>query len=242
MAFQFPILFKDESLLVVDKPSGWLSIPDRYDPDAPVLVRELEKSEGRLFVVHRLDKDTTGVLIFARTEEAHEALSEAFETRAVHKTYRAIVRGSPDWEEESCDLPLKVDGDRRHRTIVDAGRGKASRTVFKVLERYRGSGFSAALVEAHPETGRTHQIRVHIAAMGFPVLCDPLYGSPEPLLLSKVKGKWKGDPWGERPLISRTALHAASVEFKHPASGEDMRIEVVEPKDMRAAISQLSKL
>jgi RluA family pseudouridine synthase len=242
MATTFPILFKDESLIIVDKPSGWLTVPDRYDPDAPVLVRELEKAEGRLFIVHRLDQDTTGVLIFARTAEAHEALSEAFETRAVHKTYRAIVRGSPDWEEEACDLPLKVDGDRRHRTIVDAGRGKASRTLFKVLERYRGSGFSACLVEAHPETGRTHQIRVHLAAMGFPVLCDPLYGSPEPLLLSKVKGKWKGDPYEERPLIARTALHAASIEFKHPVTGEAMKIETPEPKDMRAAITQLGKL
>ncbi len=238
----FPILYRDEDLVAVDKPSGYLAVPDRYDPDAPVVVRELEKSEGTLFIVHRLDKDTSGVILFARNAEAHRSLSEAFETRAIAKTYRAIVRGSPVWDEESCDLPLKPDGDRRHRTIIDGGEGKTSFTRFKVLERFRGSGFSAALIEAHPETGRTHQIRVHLAGMGYPVLCDPLYGSPEPLLLSKVKGKWKGDPFGERPLISRTALHAALIEFKHPRTGLPLRIEAPEPKDLRASLAQLRKL
>jgi RluA family pseudouridine synthase len=242
MASPFPVLYRDDDLLVVDKPSGWLSVPDRYDPDAPVVVRDLKESEGELFVVHRLDKDTSGVLIFARNADAHRALSEAFETRAVAKTYEAIVRGSPTWDEEACELPLKVDGDRRHRTIVDAGRGKACKTLFVVKERYRGSGFSAAHVEARPETGRTHQIRVHLSALGYPVLCDPLYGSPEPLLLSKVKGKWKGDAWSERPLISRTALHAASAEFPHPRTGQPTKVEAPLPKDMRATLTQLAKL
>jgi RluA family pseudouridine synthase len=242
MATPFPVLYRDDDLLVIDKPSGWLCIPDRYDPDAPVVVRDLRETEGELFVVHRIDKDTSGVLIFARNEEAHRGLSEAFETHAVAKTYLAIARGSPSWDEESCDLPLKVDGDRRHRTIIDAARGKASLTRFKVLERYRGSGFSAALVEARPETGRTHQIRVHLTALGFPILCDPLYGSPEPLFLSKVKGKWKGDAWSERPLLTRTALHALSVEFLHPRTGAAMKIEAPLPKDMRASVTQLGKL
>ncbi len=242
MAQTFTILYSDSSLLVVDKPSGWLSVPDRYDPDADVIVRDLAKAEGELYVVHRLDKDTSGALIFARTAEAHRGLSEAFETREVSKTYRAIVRGSPSWDSEVCELPLRVDGDRRHRTIIDAARGKGSRTVFTVLERYRGSGFSAALVEARPETGRTHQIRVHLAGMGYPVLCDPLYGSPEPLLLSKVKGKWRGDPFSDRPLIARTALHACRVEFPHPLTGQTMVVEAPEPKDFRATVIQLGKL
>jgi RluA family pseudouridine synthase len=242
MPANIEILYTDDSILVVDKPSGWLTVPDRYDPDAAVIVRELETARGDLFIVHRLDKDTSGVLLFAKTAEAHRVLSEAFETRTVSKTYHAIVRGSPTWEEEACELRLKPDGDRRHRTIVDAGSGKLSRTRFTVLERFRGSGFTAALVEARPETGRTHQIRVHLAELGYPVLCDPLYGSPEPLLLSKIKGKWRGDPFKERPLIARTALHAASIEFVHPATGQAMRLEAPEPKDLRAALSQLRKL
>ena len=242
MALITPVLYNDADILVVDKPSGWLTVPDRYDPDAPVLVREIEKTEGRLYIVHRLDKDTSGVLIFARTPEAHQALSSAFELRDIAKTYRAIVRGSPSWDEELCDLALKVDGDRRHRTILDKGRGKSARTRFTVIERYKGAGFTAALVEAHPETGRTHQIRVHLAALGYPVLCDPLYGSSEALLLSKVKGKWKGDAYAERPLIARTALHALSAEFAHPRTGETLKIEAIPPKDFRAAIAQLAKL
>lgn len=250
MATTIPILYRDSQLLVVDKPSGMLSVPDRYDPDAPILLNELrstlaaEQGGGELLVVHRLDKDTSGVLIFARTPEAHKTLSEAFMTRSVAKTYRAVCKGLPDWEEGSCDFPLKVDGDRRHRTLIDASRGKQAYTAFKVLERYRSWGAfpGACLVEAKPETGRTHQIRVHLSALGHPCLCDPLYGDPNPLLLSKIKKGWRGDPWSERPLIARTALHALAVEFAHPATGEAMRVEAPFPKDLRALVSQLGKL
>jgi len=238
-----PVLYRDEDLIVVDKPAGVLCVPDRYDPDAPVAARELAKTEGELFVVHRIDKDTTGVLIYARNAEAHRILSLAFEERKVSKTYRAIVRGSPLWDETVCDLSLRTDGDRLHRTLVDEGKGsKEAKTAFTVIERFKSGSFSATLVEAKPETGRTHQIRVHLASLGLPVLCDPLYGDGHHLLLSKIKGKWKGDPWAERPLISRTALHALSVEFPHPRTGEMMKVEAPLPKDMRAAITQLKKL
>jgi RluA family pseudouridine synthase len=244
MPTSIPVLFSDDALLVVDKPAGLLSIPDRWDPDAPVASSELEKDWGRLFVVHRLDKDTSGVLIFGRSADAHRALSAAFEAREVKKAYRALVRGLPDWEETSCELPLKPDGDRLHRTIADAHRGKPSATFFSVMARYPGgSGFGgAALVEAKPSTGRTHQIRVHLAALGHPCLCDPLYGDGDPLLLSKLKKRWKGDPYDERPLLSRAALHALSAEFAHPVTGAPLRFEADLPKDMRASIAQLEKL
>jgi RluA family pseudouridine synthase len=244
MASSIPVLLSDDSILFVDKPSGYLSVPDRWDPDAPVLSAALAKEWGRLLVVHRIDKDTSGVLVFARNAEAHRALSGAFESRSVGKVYRALVRGSPEWDEASCDLALLPDADRLHRTIVDARRGKASATSLKVLARYASSGAfpGAALVEARPETGRTHQIRVHLAALGFPCLCDPLYGDGKPLLLSKLKKKWKGDPFDERPLLARSALHALSVELPHPVTLEALRVEAPLPKDMKAAISQLEKL
>jgi RluA family pseudouridine synthase len=238
MPIAIPALYSDEAILAVDKPSGILSIPDRYDPDAPVASSELRSAWGKLLVVHRLDKDTSGVLIYARSPEAHRDLSASFESRSVAKAYRALVRGLPAWDETVCELPLSADGDRLHRTVVDAHHGKRSLTAFAVIERYK----DCALVEAKPETGRTHQVRVHLSALGHPCLCDPLYGDGDPLLLSKLKKRWKGDPFAERPLLSRAALHALSAEFPLPGSGERLKVEAPLPKDMRAAISQLSKI
>jgi RluA family pseudouridine synthase len=231
-------LYSDDALLATDKPAGILSIPDRYDPDAPVAEAMLAKEWGRLYVVHRLDKDTSGVLLFARTAAAHKALGEAFESRSVSKAYRALVRGSPSWDETSCDLPLKADGDRLHRTIIDARRGKPSETAFVVIARYK----DCALVEARPATGRTHQVRVHLAALGHPCVCDPLYGDGKPLLLSKLKRRYKGDLLDERPLVSRAALHALWIEVPHPSTGAPLKVEAPLPKDLRAAIAQLEKL
>jgi RluA family pseudouridine synthase len=238
MPSPLPILHSDEAILAIDKPAGILSIPDRWDPDAPDALGELRPAWGKLFVVHRLDKDTSGVLIFAKSPESHRSLSEAFESRAVSKAYRALVRGVPSWDEMTCDLALMPDGDRLHRTVVTAHHGKASRTAFVVIARYKDS----ALVEARPETGRTHQVRVHLASLGHPCLCDRLYGDGDPLLLSKLKRRWKGDPFDERPLLERAALHALSAEFPHPLTGASLKLEAPLPKDMRATIAQLEKL
>lgn len=237
MALDIEILFEDEAILVANKPAGWLSAPDRYDPDLPVVARELEMEHGRLWPVHRLDKDTSGVLLFARDEAAHKALSAAFEERRIRKAYMAAVKGRPTWSETVCELALTPDGDKLHRTVVD-GAGKPSVTEFKVA----GVHGKMALIEARPLTGRSHQIRVHLAALGYPVACDPLYGDGRPVFLSEIKRRWKGDEAAERPLISRCALHAASIELAHPTSGAALRFEAPYPKDMRALVTQLGKL
>ena len=231
------VLYEDDFILAVNKPAGILSAPDRYDLGAPVVLPLLEPLHGQLWPVHRLDKDTSGVLLFARDADSHRIISTAFEFGQVHKVYHALVAGSPAWTETVCELPLTPDGDRQHRTIVD-GAGKDCRTAFRLLMRHP----FLSLVEAKPETGRTHQIRVHLAALGCSVVCDPLYGKAEPVYLSRIKRRWQGDNDGERPLISRCGLHAVSLSLTHPDSGVSLTIEAPYPKDFRAAVNQLGKI
>jgi RluA family pseudouridine synthase len=161
----------------------------------------------RIFVVHRIDRDTSGLVLFAKDRAAHRLLSGVFEGRRVTKRYLAVVQGRPVWRETDCDLPLVPDGNKRHLTIIDRYRGKKSLTRFRLL----GSAGNYSVLEAVPETGRTHQIRVHLAALGHPVVCDSLYGSPKPVLLSSFKRNWRGDPLQENPLLVRLGLHAAAL-------------------------------
>jgi RluA family pseudouridine synthase len=218
-------LWVDPHLLVINKPAGLRTLPDGYDPALPHLRRLLEPEFGRLWMVHRLDRETSGVLLLARSAEAHRALNTQFEQRQAHKVYHALVSGEPPWEEQTVDLPLLPNGDRRHRTVVDARRGKPAVTHLRVLERLS----SAALVEARPETGRTHQIRAHLAAVGFPILFDRLYaahgGSPFPL---------------PTPLPRDSlALHAFSLEIIHPVTGQPLRFEAPYPPAFRETLSLL---
>ena len=148
------ILWQDEALLVADKPAGLPCLVDGYDPDAPYLFGLLKEAFPPLWVVHRLDRHTSGVIVFARSAEAHRALNRQFEQRSVTKTYHALINGNPDWSENTINIRLRPNGDRKHRTIVDARNGKPAITVVRVLERFG----PYSLVEAQPQTGRTHQI------------------------------------------------------------------------------------
>lgn len=231
-------LYSDDQLLIVSKSPGILSVPDRYDVNAPHVRLLLEPEYGDLWVVHRIDKETSGVLVLARTVEAHKILNDQFAGRTAEKTYHVLVCGSPFWDEQVADFPLKIDGDRLHRVVVDRRKGKESLTRFRVLERF----ISYALLEAKPETGRTHQIRKHIGELGFPAVCDPLYGDGKPLLLSSFKRKYNPPRWeDENPLMSRLALHALCVSFNHPGTGERVCFEAPLPKDFRATLNQLRK-
>ena len=189
------IIYSDNSLLVVNKPAGLRTIPDGYDPTLPHLSGSLTPEYGRVWTVHRLDKDTSGVIVFARSAESHRSLNAQFSARETRKEYHALVVGLPAWDEQQINLRLRVNGDRRHRTVVDAWRGKPATTSFTVLARY--PAYSLALISAQPHTGYTHQIRAHLAAIQFPVLADALYRAQLPFDITPP------------PLpITRTALHA----------------------------------
>jgi tRNA pseudouridine32 synthase / 23S rRNA pseudouridine746 synthase len=218
---RLPILYIDESLLVINKPAGLPTLPDGYHPEAPYVRRLLEPEFGRLWIVHRLDRDTSGVLLLARTAEAHRLLNTLFDSRQVTKVYHALGSGSPDWEEKTVDLPLRADVGHKHRTVVDAVRGKPALTRLHVLERFAG----CTLFEASPETGRTHQVRAHLAAAGHRLVGDALYGS---------------SPAGDAPTVMpRLGLHARQLTVEHPILHSILRFEAPYPEDFALALEKL---
>lgn len=225
-------------MIAVNKASGIPSVTDRWDSSKRGLNALLaEVLRKRIFIVHRIDADTSGAVVFAKNPAAHRRLSMAFESRTAGKVYTAVVLGKPEWTETSCAAPLVPNGDKRHRTIIDKYRGKKSLTRFRLLHSAAG----LSVVAAAPESGRTHQIRVHLASMGHPIVCDTLYGRGAPLFLSSFKRTWRGDRHDERPLIGRLALHAQKLKIPARGGGE-LCFEAPYPKDMAAVIGQIEKL
>ncbi len=231
------IIYSDDCLLAVDKPAGLPVLPDGYHPDAPHLKSVLEPEFGRLWIVHRLDRETSGVMLLARTPETHRNLNTKFEQRQVIKCYHVLACGAPEWQEKTVDLRLLPDGDRRHRTVVNARQGKPSETEFLVLERLG----EFTLLKATPHTGRTHQIRAHLAAIHLPILGDTLYGGRSMLTLSALNpGSTAGIFTEELPLIQRCALHAFSLDLTHPISEQALHLEAPYPEDFSAALRILA--
>jgi len=212
------ILYQDQHLIAINKPAGLPVLPDGWEKDAPYLVKTLEEEYGKIWIVHRLDKITSGVMVFARDAETHRTLNVQFEERQAEKVYHAIVEGIPQWNEKIAKHPLRINVGHKHRTGVSDKYGKPSETRFKVIKRYQ----EAALIEARPVTGRTHQIRVHAYALGHPLLGDILYGA------------------SETHLIARPALHAHSLTFTHPQSGERQTFLAERPQDFVETLELLS--
>jgi tRNA pseudouridine32 synthase/23S rRNA pseudouridine746 synthase len=229
------VIFLDDTMLVVNKPAGISTLPDGYDPTLPHIRGILEQQVGRLWIIHRLDKETSGVLLLARSAEAHRSLNMQFEKHAVSKVYHALVNGNPAWKVKTVDLPLKPNGDRRHRTVIDQQAGKIAVTHFKVLERF----VAYCLLEARPETGRTHQIRAHLSSIKLPVLGDRLYSKHEDtnhsLSTQLVHQKSNSLTWPSKSM----ALHARYLEINHPETGEHKKFKAQYPDYFEVALSQL---
>lgn len=219
------VLFQDPHLAAVDKPPGRIVVPGR-GPAERTIREEAETLLGPLWVVHRLDRGTSGVLLLARSAEAHRATCLAFERHQVSKRYLALVRGLLEVERR-VEVPVAPGRRGRMRAGPGAGARPAS-TFVRPLARFPASGGlpDLTLVEAFPASGRTHQVRVHLAHLGHPLAFDPDYGERSPLSAP-----------GGRVLLDRTPLHAASIELLHPVTGGALRVEAPLPGDLQAVLA-----
>ncbi len=221
------VLYADGDIVVVDKPSGVVTHPGSGHPAGTLADALVERypdmagvgEPGRPGIVHRLDRGTSGVLVCARSSRAYDALVEQLSKRQIHRTYAALVRGHPSSPTGTIDAP--IGRDREHRTLMAvSSEGREARTHYSVVESYVHPA-EASLLRCRLETGRTHQIRVHLASIGLPLLGDLTYGVP--------------DPFG----IGRPLLHAIRLAFEHPATGVEMSFEAEMPGDFMEALRRL---
>jgi 23S rRNA pseudouridine1911/1915/1917 synthase len=223
------ILFEDDHLLVVDKPAGMVVHPAAGNLDGTLVNALLHHCAGRLSgiggvvrpgIVHRIDKDTSGLLVVAKTDRAHEGLAKQFADHIIHRRYLAIVAGRPMPVSGKVDAPLaRSTANRKKMAIVEEGRGKRAVTHYRTLEPLKGATF----VECRLETGRTHQVRVHMASLGHPLLGDPVYGrarTEHREVLNSLN-------------FNRQALHAIALGFIHPVSKENLSFESPVPPDIQ---------
>ena len=225
------IIFEDDKLIVVDKPAGYLSIPGRNN-DAPSVLTALRANRDDLYPVHRLDMNTSGVLILAKSLAVHKEMNQLFESRQVEKSYLAITKGNPANDHGEVNENLIV---LDQKTIISK-KGKVALSSYQTLEEFR----QYAYLNVNISTGRRHQIRVHLAYLNCPIVCDPLYGDGQPFFLSSIKKKFNSRN-EERPLLSRTALHAHKISFQLSEEDELRSYSSEAPKDMRAMLNQLRK-
>ncbi len=230
------IVFENDDLVALNKPSGLLSIPDRQGKEISLKVL-LKEKYGNIFTVHRLDKDTSGLIVFAKNEATHKHLSLQFEGRQTKKIYRGLVIGSLMEKKGSIDSPV-AEHPALNGTMIIHRNGKEALTDYEVLEDFGVYSF----VEFRIHTGRTHQIRIHMKDTGHPIVCDELYGDGKPILVSSLKSKFKlsKDVEEERPILNRLALHAFQLTFAN-LRGDLVELEAALPKDIRATLQQLAK-
>ncbi|MBC7947673.1 MAG: RNA pseudouridine synthase [Chitinophagaceae bacterium] len=231
------VISETDEHIALNKPSGLLSIPDREGKEIS-LKALLQEKYDHIFTVHRLDRDTSGVIVFAKNEAIHKHLSRQFEERFTEKIYVGMVVGSPPNKSGTINAPIAENMIKRGVMLIHQ-RGKESITDYEVLEDF--GLYSWMQFRIH--TGRTHQIRVHMQSVGHPLVCDVTYGDGKPVLLSSLKHKkfkLSRNELDERPLMNRLALHAARLSIDLP-SGERLVLEATLPRDMNALLQQVRK-
>ena len=233
----FTIEFENDDFIAINKEPGILTIPDRHDDTQLSLYKMLNQKYGKIFIVHRLDRDTSGLILFAKNEATHKYLSQLFEKRNIEKKYLGIVRGSMPEKEGSINQPIMEHPVKKGMMVINK-KGKPSLTNYQVVEDYG----IYSLVEFEIQSGRTHQIRLHAKTIGHPIICDEMYGDGKPVFLSSFKKKYKlsQNELEERPIINRLGLHSFSLNFKD-SNGKEFFLEAPLPKDMKALLQQLKK-
>lgn len=238
-----PVVYEDETFVVVNKPPGMVTHPAKGNWSG-TLVNALQfhfdtlstvAGANRPGIVHRLDRDTSGLLIVAKADRVHQLLAAQFEGRTIRKEYLAIVRGEPSRDSDYIEKPIgphPTDRERMAIRLPEDGAKEAT-TFYEVAERLGGF----ALVRCFPRTGRTHQIRLHLTHIGHPIVADKLYSGRSRLTVGDVLGLHA--PEAERVLIDRQALHAHRLEFDHPRTGERLRLEAPMPTDMASLLQAL---
>jgi RluA family pseudouridine synthase len=235
-------IYQDNELIIVDKPPRLRVIPDRFNTNLPnlsqLLSNHIAKMAGakaaKIWPVHRIDADTSGLVMCALSEKTHQMLNEAFELKKIKKTYLAIVRGKIEESDGVINYPIEYYKKGKVRIRTD---GKPSATKFKVKQRYH----KYSLLEISPITGRTHQIRIHLQAYGYPLAIDPIYAGVDRVTISDIKARIRPQKKSEAALISRQTLHAWRLEFIHPMTQKNVSVTADPPKDFSAFTKALSK-
>jgi 23S rRNA pseudouridine1911/1915/1917 synthase len=231
----FDVLYEDASVLVIDKPAGLpMHTTAKYWRNTLTALLRERYPDQRMDVAHRIDKETSGVLLIARGRHAASFLTQAFARRAVKKTYLALVKGAPP-DEGVIDLPLKLLDTPTHIMMGPGAGGLPAVTRYRVVRRFDAH----ALCEAHPETGRQHQIRVHLAALGHPIVGDKLYGAGEALFMRACEEGNTPELVARFDNLPRHALHAHRLTFPHPTTGTDVTVESALPQDLVTYLAAL---